>query len=65
MKVGELKKLIANLPANAEVKANITMGNNDDAIGIKDLNISINNAKVKAENVNGNNYKTVILNINI
>lgn len=65
MKVGELKKLIANLPANAEVKANITMGNSDGAIGIKDLNISINNAKVKAENVNGNNYKTVILNINI
>jgi membrane-bound inhibitor of C-type lysozyme len=60
LKVGELKKLIANLPANAEVKATITYNCNE-----AEKEIKINNAKVKAENVNGNNYKTVILNINI
>ena len=60
MKVGELKKLIANLPANAEVKATITYD-----CGKTKKETQINNAKVKAENIDGNNYKTVILNISI
>ena len=69
MKVGELKKLIANLPANAEVMVKDTFLEKTAGIesistaGLKGKEIirKINNGKVNVENIDGNNYKTLIL----
>lgn len=52
MKIGELKKLIANLPANAE----ITIKN-------ADITFEVQSAKVKVNEANGAYLKYLVLNV--
>lgn len=52
MKIGELKKLIANLPANAEI-----------TIKSADITFEVQSAKVKVNEANGAYLKYLVLNV--